>query len=201
LPMRALTALMLCTGAVLGTGSVRATADQGGLARSHARPLTWHLPPPPTCASRENPWWVPGNTPGEQVLLAVQTPGPPPWYWIYTRYCGPATVDVRLRDASTRIQGGRCVPRPGYSVQVGLAANPPAHPKEWVGLFLGPQATHPGTFEVGTKASTARATIQLHGPDLPITSGTISIGRSMRAGAFALRLRDGTPVSGSWTCG
>jgi hypothetical protein len=45
------------------------------------------------------------------------------------------------------------------------------------------------------------ANIQLGGTALEIAGGTITIGRSMRDGAFALRLQDATRVTGSWTCG
>ena len=45
------------------------------------------------------------------------------------------------------------------------------------------------------------ANVQLGGPELQIAGGTITIGRSMRDGTFALRLRDATRVTGSWTCG
>ena len=49
------------------------------------------------------------------------------------------------------------------------------------------------------------ATIQLlgHAFALPgeIATGTITIGKSMRNGTFALRLRDATRLTGSFTCG
>jgi hypothetical protein len=202
----ALATLVLCALVVLGVPSARATDSQREIEASHARPLTWHLPPPPTCASHENPTWIPGKTPSQESLLSVQTPGPPPTYWIYTRFCGPATVVVHLHQASTRIHGGRCVRHSGageYSVRVGLATYPPAKPGEWVGLFFNdPRAAHPGTFRVGERATgTVNAMVQLRGPVLSISAGTMAIGASMRAGTFTLRLHDGTTVSGSWSCG
>jgi len=197
--VRASTRLIVCA-LILGAGPAWAANHQGETEASHGGPLEWHLPPPPTCASHENPWWTPGSVPSQEFLLAVQTPGAPPWNWLYTRYCGPATVRVHLNRTSTRIHGGRCVQHDGYSVRVGLAANPPARPAEWVGLFL-PRNARPGTLGFDTARDAVRATIQLRGPDLPIAGGTITIRTSMRAGTFALRLRDGTPVTGSWTCG
>jgi hypothetical protein len=143
----------------------------------------------PTCSSHD--------------LTAVQTPGTSGTP-LYTRWCGPARARVHVNGASFLIRGGRCVGRPTrYFVRVGLIANPPAHPAKWVGLFIRDRrAANPGTFRLAeTPTSFVYATIQLGGPALEIAGGTITIARSMRAGTFALRLRDSSRVNGSWTCG
>ena len=82
-------------------------------------------------------------------------------------------------------------------------ANSPAHPAKWVGLFIrDSRAAQPGTFRLAeTATSFVYATVQLGRPALEIAGGTITIGRSMRGGTFALRLQDATRVTGSWTCG
>jgi hypothetical protein len=52
---------------------------------------------------------------------------------------------------------------------------------------------------------TSEASIQLHGHTFAMPGkdhpGTVTIGQSMRDGAFALRLRDAALAAGSWTCG
>ena len=156
---------------------------------------------PPTCASQMNAHW------GSDGLLSVATlgtSGPA----LYTRWCGPARarvhVNVVRESASLLIRGGRCVGHPtSYFVRVGLIANPPAGPGKWVGLFIRhPQAAHPGTFRLAETATRlVYAKIQLGGPELEAAGGKITIGRSMRDGTFALRLRDAVRVTGSWTCG
>lgn len=152
--------------------------------------------------------WTSGTHEGPPTCLAhgptfVQTPGTgvAP---LYNRWCGPAMARVHVNGASFLIRGGRCVGHPtSFFVRVGLIANPPAHPAKWVGLFIrDPRAAHAGTFRLAeTATSFVYATIQLGGPALEIAGGTITIARSMRAGTFAFRLRDSSPLVGSWTCG
>jgi hypothetical protein len=137
-------------------------------------------------------------------LVAVQTPGSSGTA-LYTRWCGPARVRLHLNGASFLVRGGRCVSDPrSYFVRVGLRAAPPARPAKWVGLFIRNRraAAHGGTVRLeDTTANFSYATIQLGGPELLIAGGTITIGRSLRTGTFAIRLRDATRVTGSWTCG
>ena len=143
---------------------------------------------PPTCS------------PGD-LRTAVQTPGTSGTA-LYTRWCGPARARVLFNGTSFLIRGGRCLSDSRrFFVRVGLIANPPARPANWVGLFIH-QAAQAGTFRLGdTATSFVYATIQLGGPTLDIAAGTITIGRSTRAGTFALRLRDATRLTGSFTCG
>jgi hypothetical protein len=141
----------------------------------------------------------------------------------YTRWCGHATALVRVHGASYRIRGGLCeqtgasrtrtapVERT-YGFAAGLEASrpaagatsvefavhypPPLHP----GTFRHPRPLYPGTFG----PSEFDASIQLDGETLAqprtITAGTVTIGRSMRNGTFALILHDGTRATGSWAC-
>lgn len=171
--MRVLMTLIVCAFVMVGGGWARAA-----------------VPAPPTCSPGQN-------------AVAVQTPGTSPGHPLYTRWCGPATVLVHLHGASFRLHGGQCEEGGGFLVRVGLIANAPAPPAEWVGLFLhDPRAAHPGTLKLAeTATGTVYARIQLRAPELLIAGGTITIGKSMRAGTFAFRLRDGTRVTGSWTCG
>ena len=166
-------ALLLCGLVLLVSGWTRGT-HQG----------------PPTCSSHD-------------LRTAVQTPGTSGTA-LYTRWCGPARARVYLAGTSFLIRGGRCVSDPSsFFVRVGLVANPPARPAKWVGLFIRhPQAAHPGTFRLAeTATSLVYANIQLGRPALEIAAGTITVGRTMRDGTFALRLRDATRVTGGWTCG
>jgi hypothetical protein len=151
---------------------------------------------PPTCASHMNARWDSGG------LILVHTPGRPDRA-LYTRFCGPATARVHHNGTPFLIRGGRCFSRdPGYMVVAGLMAKSSARAK-WLGLYLhDPRADHPGTLRLAeTATGTVYARIQLGGPELQVTGGTITIGRSMRDGTFALHLRNATRVTGSWTCG
>ena len=145
---------------------------------------------PPTCSSHD--------------VVAVQTPSPATSTTLYTRWCGPARVRVHADGASFLIRSGRCVGHPtSYFVRVGLIANPPARPAKWVGLFIrDKRAARAGTFRLAdTATSFVYAKVQLGGPELQIAGGTITIGRSMREGSFALRIQDAKRVTGTWTCG
>ena len=158
---------------------------------------------PPTCATPVNPLWGIGRESGSRVIRAVQIPGPSGTA-LYTRWCGPATARVHLDGASFLLRSGHCIGKPtSFYVRVGLIANPPARPAKWVGLFIrDSRAAHAGTFRLAdTDTSFVYATVQLGGPALQIAGGTITIGRSMRDGTFALRLQDATRVTGSWNCG
>lgn len=171
--MRALIALGLCGLVVLVSGWTSGTSQA-----------------PPTCSPHTS-------------LVAVQTPGTS-GPALYTRWCGPATVRVHHDGATYRLRSGRCIGKPtSYFVRVGLIANPPARPANWVGLFIrDARASAAGTFRLtDTATSFVYATIQLGGPALEIAGGTITIGRSMRDGTFALRLQNAKRVTGSWTCG
>lgn len=88
-------------------------------------------------------------------------------------------------------------------MRVGLIANPPARPAKWVGLFIrDKRAARAGTFRLAdTATSFVYAKVQLGGPELQIAGGSITIGRSMREGSFALRIQDAKRVTGTWTCG
>jgi hypothetical protein len=86
-----------------------------------------------------------------------------------------------------------------FGFQVGLAGATPAAPAEWVRLYVSDPRHHAGTFRA------FEASIQVGGQSFAmpqeISTGTVIIGRSLRAGTFALRLRDATRVTGSWACG
>ena len=176
-------------------------------------------PAPPACSSAYRPDVQTGliagtaripPSPGHPLVLdvSVGTPG----HTLYDRFCGPATVVVHLHGTTFTIRGGRCFEtyvvadatrhRIGvYQVEAGLRVFAPAAPAAWVGLDVGGRrAIQAGTVTV-TAEGVARQLIQLHGAVLTITGGRITINRGLLAGAFAFHLRDGTSVSGSWTCG
>jgi hypothetical protein len=142
--------------------------------------------------------WLPGH---QVVSVSVPVPttanAPPP---TWTRWCGPAVVLVRLHGASFRISGGRCWPGSVlFGVFAGLKGSTPAAPAKWFNLEVSDPRHHAGIFRL------FEASIQLRGDSFAmpeqISSGTVTIGGSMRDGTFALRLRDATRVTGSWTCG
>lgn len=171
--MRLVVTLMLCAVVVLVSGWTSGTHQA-----------------PPTCSSHD--------------VVAVQTPSPATSTTLYTRWCGPARVRVHADGASFLIRSGRCVGHPtSYFVRVGLIANPPARPAKWVGLFIrDKRAARAGTFRLAdTATSFVYAKVQLGGPELQIAGGSITIGRSMREGSFALRIQDAKRVTGTWTCG
>jgi len=141
----------------------------------------------------------------------------------YTRWCGHATALVRVHDISYRIRGGLCeqtvasrtptapVERT-YGFAAGLETSRPAvgakslefavhyPPPLHRGTFRHPRPLYPGTFGL----SEVDASIQLDGETRvqprTVTAGTVTIGRSMRDGTFALILHDGTRATGSWAC-
>ena len=124
-------------------------------------------------------------------------PRPPTW----TRYCGRAVALVRLHGATFRIKGGGCTTGAVIDgVVLGLHGDTPAAPAKSFGLGVTNPRHHAGTLRRPYDVS-----IQLGGLgyDMPeeISRGTVTIGRSLRDGRFAFRLRDATRVTGSWTCG
>jgi hypothetical protein len=86
-----------------------------------------------------------------------------------------------------------------FDIEVGLRGATPATPAKSFVLDASDPRHRAGVFRV------SNATIQLpgHALALPreIATGAITIGESMRSGTFALRLRDATRVTGSFTCG
>ncbi len=86
-----------------------------------------------------------------------------------------------------------------FGAQIGLVGATPAAPAKSFLFAVSDPRHRSGVFRVST------ATIQLlgHAFALPgeIATGTITIGKSMRNGTFALRLRDATRLTGSFTCG
>jgi hypothetical protein len=141
----------------------------------------------------------------------------------YTRWCGHATASVRVHGVSYRIRGGLCEQTEAqqtrsapvertYGFAVGLETSRPAvgakslefavhyPPPLHRGTFRHPRPLYPGTFGL----SEVDASIQLDGETRvqprTVTAGTVTIGRSMRDGTFALILHDGTRATGSWAC-
>jgi hypothetical protein len=86
-----------------------------------------------------------------------------------------------------------------FYLPVGLQGSTPAAPAKWFSLAVSDPRHHAGTFRP------FGVSIQLEGQTFgmpeQISTGTVTIGRSLREGTFALRLRDATRVTGSWTCG
>jgi hypothetical protein len=133
----------------------------------------------------------------------------PPWiispstYPADIRFCGPAHVLVHLHGASFQIRGGHCLRMPGeFLVRIGILKNEPGASIDFVGLFVHQRgAGHAGTFSLAeTATALVYAKIDHRRHELAITAGTITVGRSARAGTFRFRLRDATRVSGSWSC-
>jgi hypothetical protein len=166
---------------------------------------------PPRCADAGSKAVETGWLPGHQ-LVSVAAPAPTTRNGAstYTRMCGPASAVVRFHKTSFWIPGGRCALNGtrDYVLQVGLTAAPPAAPAKSLDLEVGgpKAATVGGSFRIGgyggTGASSVIAIIQLpHYRSLGVSGGTITIVPSRRSGTFALRLRDATRVTGSWTCG
>ena len=191
--------------AFFGSGSGGGRASLGneaaaGLPRSSAAPRAAVLAPP-LCSSAGSAS-VLTTAPGH-LLISVQTPANETDNAVYTRWCGPATIVAHLRGATYRIRGGRCDSTSGYLVRAGLVAQDAAR-GHWVGIFLhDARAQHPGTFTLSEDASGTRyASAELRGHNLQvIPHGTVTIGRSMRTGTFAIPLADGASLTGSWTCG
>jgi hypothetical protein len=166
-----------------------------------AAPLSAQTTPtvaPPKCSDAGNPTLSTGYLPGHDVARVSTNDGfsPPTW----TRNCGPAVVRVHLHGAWYRISGGRCgMGAVMFGAQVGLVGATPAAPAKSFRFAVSNPRHRSGVFRVST------ATIQLlgHAFALPgeIATGTITIGKSMRNGTFALRLRDATRLTGSFTCG
>jgi hypothetical protein len=175
-------------GSPAADGSLRSSAERGAALA------------PPKCSAAGTAAvmtaWLPGHL-VEEVQAPVGAAGK--GHAMYTRWCGPATILARLHGATYRIPGGRCELGRGYLVRAGLIDRL-ATRGQWVGLFLhDARAEHPGTFKL---AEGVYASAELRGRNLAIAShGTITVGQSMRNGTFALRLSDGTPLTGSWTCG
>jgi hypothetical protein len=153
---------------------------------------------PPKCSDAGNSTLSTGYLPGHRVVQVSTNDGSSPPTW--TRNCGPAVVLVHLHGASHRISGGRCgMGAVLFGVMIGLEGSTPAAPAKSFILAASDPRHRSGVFRVST------ATIQLlgHAFALPgeIATGTITIGKSMRNGTFALRLHDATRVTGSFTCG
>ena len=157
---------------------------------------------PPRCSDAGSSTVSTGYLTGHQVIsVSVPVPttrNPPPPTW--TRYCGQAVALVRLDGATFRIQGGRCSPGAVIDgLAVGLQGATPAAPARSFRLGVRNPRHHAGTFRPHY------VSIQLDGRAFAmpeqISTGTVTIGRSLRDGTFALRLRDATRVTGSWACG
>lgn len=168
-----------------------------------AAPLSAQTTPtlaPPKCSDAGNPTLSTGyltlKPPDVFQVSTNDGSSPPTW----TRNCGPAVVLVHLDGASYRIRGGRCgMGAVIFGVSVGLEGATPATPAKSFVLAAPDPRHRSGVFKV------SNAAIQLlgHAYALPreIATGTITIGKSMRNGTFALRLRDATRLTGSFTCG
>lgn len=186
--MRVLTTLTLCGLVMLVGGWARGTA-----------------PKPPRCSSFDSQHWTTeaANMDSPPWSVSVPRPGKPNSNPLYVRFCGPAQASVRVHGASYRIAGGHCSRMEGeFLVRIGMIGNAPVKPAEFVGLFLHhPKASRAGTFKLAeTAAGTVYAAIHHRSRDLAVSGGTITIGRSRRAGTFALRLHDASRVTGSWSC-
>ena len=166
-----------------------------------AAPLNAQTTPtvaPPKCADAGSPTFSTGYLPGHRVVQVSTNDGAPPPTW--TRNCGPAVVLVYRHGASYRISGGRCgMGAVLFDLRIGLEGATPAIPAKSFVLDTSDPRHRSGVFRV------SNVTIQLlgHAFALPgeIATGTITIGRSMRNGTFALRLLDATRIIGSFTCG
>jgi hypothetical protein len=179
---------------------VASSAGSGQSARGH-------LPVRPTCSAAVNdsrartPFAHSGSPPW---TIHVPVPGLPGGHLLYLRFCGHARALVRLHRMVFRISdGGHCVRTAGYEeVAVGVEADAPAPPG--TALLIEVHSGRAGRFRTGETPVLVLAAIQLPGvrqePGTGL-SGTITIARSLQAGTFALRLHDGTSVTGSWTCG
>jgi hypothetical protein len=137
-------------------------------------------------------------------MLLIPTPGLPGGHPLYVRFCGPAEAVAHLDGGSFQLRGGQCTRDNGggFLIRIGMIANAPALPFGFVGLFLHrSDVTHTGTFRLAeTAKGTVYATIQLPHRNLPVAGGTITIGKAMTAGTFALRLHNATRVTGTWAC-
>jgi len=146
--------------------------------------------------------WLPGH---RLVSVAAPAPSTRDGEPTYTRMCGPASAVVRFHGTSFWIPGGRCALNGtrDYVLQVGLTAAPPAAPAKSLDILVGgPKATTVGgAFQYGG-GRVIHVKIQLpHYRSLDVSGGTITIAPSRHHGTFAFRLRDGTRVTGRWTCG
>jgi hypothetical protein len=103
----------------------------------------------------------------------------------------------RIRD------GGHCVRTADYgAVAVGLETNFPARPG--TSLVISVHSGKAERYTTGETPVLVVAAVQVPGVRQVLgggLAGTIAIAKSLRAGTFALRLHDETPVTGSWTCG
>ncbi len=181
--MRALTMLPLC-------GFVMVV---GGWTQGTTKPV------PPKCPAGLNTAFVPRTV----SIWTPRVPGSKPGSRtrLYQRFCGPAQALVHLRGVTFRLRGGYCeraLAIPAFYVAIGMNG---VGSSEYIGLSVHHPADHPGTSKLG-EAPLVLASFLLRGTlDIRASEGTITIGRSMQDGTFALRLDDGTPVTGSWTCG
>jgi hypothetical protein len=153
---------------------------------------------PPRCSDAGDPTLETGWLPGHHVLQVSTNDGSRPPTW--TRNCGPAVVHVLVHGASYRISGGRCqIGVVVFDAHVGLQGATPDAPAWSFVLDAADPRHRPGTFEV------SNASIQLLGQAFAmpgaISTGTVTIGRSLRAGTFTLRLDDATRLTGSFACG
>jgi hypothetical protein len=173
---------------------------------------------PPSCSdassSKVDSAWAPQHHLLEVSLPAVLTKQQP-WARV-TRFCGPATLNLRLRGRSFRIRGGYCASHVfwQYALYAGLAGYVPTVQDKFFGLAVhDPRAVHGGTFTrvygaVQLAGHSLRSIGQLDPPfprsvAMPeeITQGTVTIAKSKRAGTFVFHLSDATAITGSWTCG
>lgn len=166
------------------------------VASAHARTLA--AVAPPKCSDAGNPTLETGWLPGHHVAQVSTNDGSRPPTW--TRNCGPAVVHVLLNGASYRISGGRCgIGAVLFDAHVGLQGATPDVPAWSFVLDAADPRHRTGTFKL------SNASIQLLGQAFAmpgaISTGTVTIGRSLRAGTFALRLDDATRVTGSFACG
>jgi hypothetical protein len=166
---------------------------------------------PPKCSDAGRKGVETGWLPGHQVIsVAAPAPTTSTAQPTYTRLCGPASALVHFHGMWFWIPGGRCGLNGtrDYVLQVGLMAAPPAPPAKSLDLeVFGPKpATVGGTFRIGGdgKGTNSVVTARIQLPQyrsLEVSAGTITISPSRHRGTFAFRLRDGTRVTGSWSCG
>jgi hypothetical protein len=86
-----------------------------------------------------------------------------------------------------------------FGFQVGLVGVTPATPAESVRLYVTDPRHSAGTFR--PEEASIQAGGQSFAMPQEISTGTVTIRKSLHSGTFALHLRDATRITGSWTCG
>ena len=135
------------------------------------------LPAPPLCSAADN---------SRHAILSVPTPGLPGGHPLYVRFCGPAQAVVQVHGKTFDIRGGACDDTQGYErIGIGLHAFAHAPTARWIAFAA---STAPAVF------------VQLPGIRYAIGQAATS-GNPIHTGTFAGHFHDGTPFTGSWTCG